>query len=135
LIVNFAQKPFFEDILPSGRHGRFIRNFKYMPQITFIGNDGRSVTVTAKVGHSLMEVAVDNDIAGMVAECGGACACATCHTYIDAAWIERMPPMQEMEDAMLDSAMDRRDNSRLSCQIEVSDALDGLVITVADNAA
>jgi 2Fe-2S ferredoxin len=106
-----------------------------MPQITFIGNDGRSVTVTAKVGHSLMEVAVDNDIAGMVAECGGACACATCHTYIDAAWIERMPPMQEMEDAMLDSAMDRRDNSRLSCQIEVSDALDGLVITVADNAA
>jgi len=106
-----------------------------MPQITFIGNDGRPVTVSAKVGHSLMEVAVDNDIAGMVAECGGACACATCHTYIDAAWIERMPPMQEMEDAMLDSAMDRRDNSRLSCQIEVSDALDGLVVTVADNAA
>jgi 2Fe-2S ferredoxin len=82
-----------------------------------------------------MEVAVDNDIAGMVAECGGACACATCHTYIDAAWLSRMPPLQDMEDAMLDSALDRRENSRLSCQIEVSDALDGLVVTVADNAA
>jgi 2Fe-2S ferredoxin len=105
-----------------------------MPQITFIGNDGHSITVTAKTGHSLMEVAVDNDIAGMVAECGGACACATCHAYIDAAWLDRMPPMQDMEDAMLDSALDRRENSRLSCQIEVSDALDGLVITVADNA-
>jgi 2Fe-2S ferredoxin len=105
-----------------------------MPQITFIGNAGHSVTVTAKAGHSLMEVAVDNDIAGMVAECGGACACATCHAYIDAAWLDRMPPMQDMEDAMLDSALDRRENSRLSCQIEVSDALDGLVITVADNA-
>ncbi len=105
-----------------------------MPQITFIGNDGRSVTVTAKAGHSLMEVAVDNDIAGMVAECGGACACATCHAYIDAAWLNRMPPLQDMEDAMLDSALDRRENSRLSCQIEVSDAVDGLVVTVADNA-
>jgi 2Fe-2S ferredoxin len=106
-----------------------------MPQITFVKNDGSSVVVTAKAGHSLMEVAVDNDIAGMVAECGGACACATCHTYIDAAWLKRMPPMQEMEDAMLDSALDRRENSRLSCQIEISDALDGLVVTVADNGA
>jgi len=106
-----------------------------MPQITFIGSDGRAVKVAAKSGHSLMEVAVDNDIAGMVAECGGACACATCHAYIDAAWLDRMPPMQDMEDAMLDSALDRRENSRLSCQIEVSDALDGLVVTIADNAA
>jgi 2Fe-2S ferredoxin len=106
-----------------------------MPQITFIGRDGRSITVAAKAGHSLMEVAVDNDINGMVAECGGACACATCHTYIDAAWLNRIPPMQDMEDAMLDSALDRRPNSRLSCQIEVSDALDGLVVTVADNDA
>lgn len=106
-----------------------------MPQITFIGTNGHSITVAAKSGHSLMEVAVDNDIAGMVAECGGACACATCHAYIDAAWLDRMPPMQDMEDAMLDSAHDRRVNSRLSCQIEVSDALNGLVVTVADNAA
>ncbi len=106
-----------------------------MPQITIIGNDGRSVTVTAKSGHSLMEVAVDNEITGMVAECGGACACATCHAYIDPAWLDRMPPMQDMEDAMLDSALDRRENSRLTCQIEVSDLLDGLVVTIADNAA
>ena len=80
-----------------------------------------------------MEVAVDNNIAGMVAECGGACACATCHAYVDAAWLEKLPAMDDMEDAMLDSALERRPNSRLSCQIEITDDLDGLVLTVADN--
>lgn len=104
-----------------------------MPRITFTGQDGRSITVNAKSGHSLMEVAIDNDVAGMVAECGGACACATCHAYIDPAWLDKLPAMEDMEDAMLESARDRRPTSRLSCQIEVSDALDGLVVTVADN--
>ena len=82
-----------------------------------------------------MEVAVDNNIAGMVAECGGACACATCHTYIAEDWLEKLPPVDDMEDAMLDSALERRPNSRLSCQIEISDDLDGLTLTVADNEA
>jgi len=104
-----------------------------MSRITFIGSDGSQVTVNAKNGHTLMEIAVDNNVPGMVAECGGACACATCHAYIDPAWLDRLPAIDDMEDAMLDSALDRRPNSRLSCQIEVSDALDGLIVTVADN--
>jgi 2Fe-2S ferredoxin len=104
-----------------------------MPKITFIGSDGSTQDIAAKTGHTLMEVAVDNSIAGMVAECGGACACATCHTYVDESWLAQLPKMDDMEDAMLDAAMDRRANSRLSCQIEISDELDGLVVTVADN--
>jgi 2Fe-2S ferredoxin len=80
-----------------------------------------------------MEAAVDNGIDGILAECGGACACATCHAYIDEAWLARLPEMDDMEDAMLDSALERRKNSRLSCQIEITDELDGLVVTVADN--
>ena len=106
-----------------------------MPKITFIGSDESVADVDAKVGHTLMEVAVDNNIKGMVAECGGACACATCHAYVDEAWLNRLPAMDDMEDAMLDSAMERRPNSRLSCQIEVTAELDGLVVTVADNEA
>jgi len=104
-----------------------------MPKITFIGSDGSATDVEAKTGHSLMEVAVDNNIAGMVAECGGACACATCHAYVDDDWLERLAPIDDMEDAMLDSAMDRRPNSRLSCQLEMTDALDGIKLTIADN--
>ena len=106
-----------------------------MPKITFIGSDGSSVDVDASNGHTLMEAAVDNGIAGMVAECGGACACATCHTYIDEEWLGRLPAMDDMEDAMLDAAADRRANSRLSCQLEVNDSMDGLTVTVADNEA
>lgn len=80
-----------------------------------------------------MEGAIDNDVIGIVAECGGACACATCHAYIADAWLSRLPPMEDMEDAMLDSAIERRPNSRLTCQIEVSDELDGLEVHVANN--
>ena len=69
----------------------------------------------------------------MVAECGGACACATCHAYVGDAWVAKLKPMDDMEDAMLDAALDRRPNSRLSCQIEVTGELDGLELTVADN--
>jgi len=106
-----------------------------MPKITFVGSDGSAADVDAKAGHTLMEVAVDNNIRGMVAECGGACACATCHAYIADDWVERLPTMDDMEDAMLESAMGRRANSRLSCQIEVTAELDGLTVTIADNEA
>jgi 2Fe-2S ferredoxin len=104
-----------------------------MPKITFVGSDGSASDVDATVGHTLMEIAVDNNIAGMVAECGGACACATCHAYIADDWLGRVPEMDDMEDAMLESAMDRRANSRLSCQIEMTDELEGLTVTIADN--
>jgi 2Fe-2S ferredoxin len=104
-----------------------------MAKIIYRSRDGASKEIEVAAGYTLMEGAVDNNVDGIVAECGGACACATCHAYIDDVWLAKLPPMDDMEDAMLDSAMDRRSNSRLTCQIEVSDALDGLGLEVADN--
>ena len=104
-----------------------------MAKITYVQPDGTRVEATVKSGYSVMEGAVDNGVDGIVAECGGACACATCHSYIDEAWVAKLPPMDDMEDSMLDVAYERRPNSRLTCQIEVTDELDGLVVHVADN--
>jgi 2Fe-2S ferredoxin len=104
-----------------------------MPTIVFIERDGTRREVQVPVGHTVMEAAVDNGVRGLLAECGGACACATCHAWIDAAWLPKLRPMEDMEDAMLDTATDRRPNSRLTCQIEVSPELDGLVVAVAPN--
>ena len=104
-----------------------------MPKITFITPAGERHDVNADVGSSLMEAAFENEVSGIVAECGGSCACATCHSYIDDAWIDRLPEMDDMEDAMLDSAEDRRPNSRLTCQLVVAEEFDGLVVHVADN--
>ena len=104
-----------------------------MPKITFITPDGERHEVEVENGYSVMEAAINNNIDGIVAECGGACACATCHSYIDEAWLSRLPPMDDMEDSMLDAAYERKDNSRLTCQIEVSDELDGLVVHVGNN--
>ncbi len=104
-----------------------------MPKIIFIETDGKRTEVEVENGYSVMEAAINNDIDGIVAECGGACACATCHSYVDEAWLDKIPPMDDMEDSMLDAAFERKDNSRLTCQIEVNDGLDGLVIHVADN--
>ncbi|MDH3613401.1 MAG: 2Fe-2S iron-sulfur cluster-binding protein [Gammaproteobacteria bacterium] len=104
-----------------------------MARITYITPDGERHEVEVEKGYSVMEGAINNDIAGIVAECGGACACATCHSYVDGAWLDKMPAMDDMEDSMLDAAFERKDNSRLTCQIEVNDELDGLIIHVADN--
>lgn len=104
-----------------------------MPRITYTTPSGKSVEVEVENGLSVMEGAVDNCIDGIVAECGGACACATCHCYVDREWVERLPDMDEMEDSMLDSATDRRRSSRLSCQLAVTDQLDGLKVVIADN--
>jgi 2Fe-2S ferredoxin len=104
-----------------------------MPKVIFITPDGVRHEVDVDTGYSVMEAAINNNIDGIVAECGGACACATCHSYIDEAWCNKMPPMDDMEDSMLDAAYERKENSRLTCQIEVTDELDGLVIHVADN--
>ena len=104
-----------------------------MPKIIFITGDGTRHEIAVENGYSVMEAAINNDIDGIVAACGGACACATCHGYVDDAWLDKLPPMDDMEDSMLDAAYERKSNSRLTCQIEVSDELDGLVIHVADN--
>ena len=104
-----------------------------MPNIRYHDRAGKVHDVTVPSGTTLMEGAVDNDVPGIVAECGGACACATCHAYIGEGWLSKLPPMEDMEDAMLDSARERRPNSRLTCQIEMSHALDGIEVHVADN--
>lgn len=106
-----------------------------MPRLIFRQADGRKVEVQAPAGNTAMEAAVDNGVTGILAECGGACACATCHGYVAEAWLPRLRPMEEMEDAMLDAAINRQANSRLLCQIELGPELDGLEITVADNGA
>ncbi len=104
-----------------------------MPKIIYHDLQGVRHEVEVDVGTTVMEGAIDNNIEGIVAECGGACACATCHSYIADEWLPRLPEMDDMEDAMLDSALDRRENSRLTCQIEVTDEMDGLEVIVADN--
>jgi len=105
----------------------------YMPRVTYITPDGERHEVEVENGYSVMEGAINNNIDGIVAECGGACACATCHSYIDEAWLDKMPEMDDMEDSMLDAAYDRRTNSRLTCQLEMNDEWDGLVVHVAEN--
>ena len=104
-----------------------------MPKIIFITPDESRHEVEVENGYSVMEAAINNNIDGIVAECGGACACATCHSYVDEAWQDKLPAMDDMEDSMLDAAYDRRDNSRLTCQLEINDAWDGLVVHVAEN--
>jgi 2Fe-2S ferredoxin len=104
-----------------------------MPKIIYITPDGERHETEVENGYSVMEGAINNNIEGIVAECGGACACATCHSYIDEAWTSKLAEMDDMEDSMLDAAFERKDNSRLTCQIEVSDELDGLVVHVAEN--
>ena len=104
-----------------------------MATITYKHVDGTATEVEVDNGYSVMEGAINANVPGIVAECGGACACATCHAYVDESWLDRLPEMDDMEDAMLDAAYERRDNSRLTCQLEVSDDLDGLTVTVADN--
>ena len=103
-----------------------------MAKITFIQHDGSSQTVEAENGMTVMEAAVKNDVAGIAAECGGACACATCHVYVAEDWRAPAGERGEMEEDMLDFAFEVRDESRLSCQIKVTDALDGLTVTVPE---
>jgi 2Fe-2S ferredoxin len=103
-----------------------------MPKITFIEHDGTEHVVDAEVGMTVMEAAIKNMVPGIEAECGGACACATCHVYVDEAWQEKTGQPQDMEEDMLDFAFEVRPTSRLSCQIKVSEELDGLVVRVPE---
>lgn len=106
-----------------------------MAKITYIDHAGTSRTVEAENGSTVMENAIKNGIPGIEAECGGACACATCHVYVDEAWTEIVGPPSPMEEDMLDFGFDVKSNSRLSCQIKVSDKLDGLVVRTPERQA
>ena len=106
-----------------------------MPKITFIEHSGAEHVVDADVGLSVMEAAVRNSVPGIDADCGGACACATCHVYVDDAWTDKTGKPAATEEDMLDFAFDVRPNSRLSCQIKVRPELDGLVVTVPERQA
>ncbi len=99
-----------------------------MPQITFIDAAGVERTIEGTCGFTVMEIAVRNDIPGIEGECGGACACATCHVYIPPEWHLKIGKKERMEEDMLDFAYEVRDNSRLACQIRFSEAIDGLVV-------
>jgi ferredoxin, 2Fe-2S len=101
-----------------------------MPKVTFVKPDGSRETIDIPVGLSVMEGAVKNNVRGIDADCGGACACATCHVYVDPSWVPKVPPKEDIETTMLDFAIDPEETSRLSCQIKVTAALDGLVVRV-----
>jgi ferredoxin, 2Fe-2S len=104
-----------------------------MPTITFIHPDNRAEPVEAEIGDSAMRAAVLHGIDGIVAECGGSALCATCHVYVDDAWIGRLAAIGDDEDALLDgTACERRANSRLSCQIKITPELDGLVLRLPE---
>ena len=101
-----------------------------MPKIAFIQPDGTEQTVEIAVGWSVMEGAVRSLVPGIDADCGGACACATCHVYVGPAWAAALPPKSDMEEAMLDFAQVVAPTSRLSCQLRVTSDMDGLVVRV-----
>jgi 2Fe-2S ferredoxin len=106
-----------------------------MGTVTYVEFSGKEHQIEVPVGQSVMEGAVGNLVPGIVADCGGACACATCHVYVDPAWRERAGALGENEDAMLEVVMDRREGSRLSCQLRMSEALDGLVVRLPESQA
>lgn len=106
-----------------------------MAKIHFVSHKGETRTVEIENGATVMEAAIRNGISGIEAECGGACACATCHVYVDEAWREKAGNPSPMEEDMLDFGFDVRSNSRLSCQIKVRDELDGLVVSIPERQA
>ena len=104
-----------------------------MPKINYISHQGDRHEIDVPLGDSVMEGAIRNGIDGIVAECGGSCLCATCHVYVDEAFLPLLAPVGEEQDAMLDStACERRPNSRLSCQIPVKPELDGLIVRMPE---
>ena len=103
-----------------------------MPKITYIEHNGTEHTVDVAVGLTVMEGAVQNDIPGIDADCGGACACSTCHAYVNPDWVEKLPAREDMEEDMLDFAYEPNARSRLTCQIQVTPELDGLVLRLPE---
>lgn len=103
-----------------------------LAKITYIDPGGTRHELEGEPGMSVMELAIKHDVPGIEADCGGACSCATCHVYVDPAWTETTGKADEMEEDMLDFAFDVRENSRLSCQLEIADAFDGLIVRVPE---
>lgn len=106
-----------------------------MPKITYIDSSGTARNADGEVGATVMETAIKNSVPGIEAECGGACSCSTCHVYVDEVWRQATGEPSPMEEDMLDFAFDVRPNSRLSCQIKLTEALDGLVVTTPERQA
>ncbi len=109
----------------------FFNTYIYsMPKITYITTDATEHTVEVQNGLTVMEGAVQNDIPGIDADCGGGMACATCHVYVKEEWLDKLPTKEDGEEDMLDMAFEPKKNSRLSCQLVVSDDLDGLTVDI-----
>ena len=106
-----------------------------MPKITYKDNQGNSKTIEVEKGLSVMEGAIQNNIPGIDADCGGSMACATCHVYVEEKWLDKLPKAEEGENDMIDMAFQPKKNSRLSCQLIVSDEIDGLVVNIPSKQA
>lgn len=104
-----------------------------MPKIVFIDHQGEQRTIDASVGDSVMEAATSNDVPGIDADCGGACACATCHIYVDEQWTEVVGAAGELEAEMLEVAEGVAANSRLACQMNITEEMDGLIVTTPES--
>ena len=103
-----------------------------MPKITYKDDQKNSKTIEVEKGLSIMEGAIQNDVPGIDADCGGSMACATCHVYVEEKWLDKIPKAEEAEEDMIDMAYEPKKNSRLSCQIIVTDELDGLTVTTPE---
>ena len=103
-----------------------------MATITYIEHNGTEHVLDIEDGTSIMQGAINNNVRGILADCGGACSCATCHVYVDSQWLDKLDAQSEMEEIMLEEVCEPQDNSRLSCQITVSQALDGMVVRMPE---
>ncbi|MDF1691836.1 MAG: 2Fe-2S iron-sulfur cluster-binding protein [Zhongshania sp.] len=104
-----------------------------MPLIIYKSHDGNTQEVHAETGTSIMQAAVDNGIDGILGECGGCCSCATCHCYIDPAWVSKVSPADSTETDMLDCVLEPQETSRLSCQVIITDEMDGIIIAMPES--
>ena len=110
----------------------FYNYINLMAKITYIEHNGKSHVIDVDNGLTVMEGAVQNDVPGIDADCGGSMACATCHAYVKDEWLNKIPSKSEGEDDMLDQAYEPKQNSRLSCQLIVSDEMDGLIVNLPE---
>ncbi|WP_313054274.1 2Fe-2S iron-sulfur cluster-binding protein [Pseudomonas lopnurensis] len=104
-----------------------------MPTLTFIEHNGAEHLVAGEIGQSVMQAATFASVPGIPADCGGACSCATCHAYVDEQWLASLPALEDMENDMLEYAFERRENSRLTCQLVIDESMDGMVLRLPES--